>query len=428
MRGEQGDSVEMRMTRGSARWAAGLVLTAVVVLAACSTSAPPASPFETATPATPPAPTPLPPTPWRDGSPLPVNSGVAEWNDPGRDRAIVAQWSAPNGVAPQALLLVLPALGQGTWAPPALIEALAGAGFAVVTLGHPGNDATVWQGPDARRADFTQAARRMYAPGEVAERGADVRFVLDALERQPPAWLPAAPSRRIGAVGIGLGAQTVQWLLGEPMARGQAPVTEPRIAAAALLAPYVGFEGPAMHQRYGGIVTPLLVAYGLSETDPYGLGMTSKQRRAMVAELRNARVTELRLPTASLVGALAPGASVGPATASAAPLTGGSRPMPRSESPTRTDRLPGSGVPTQGGSIQERRPVDASVAPSGAPRTPSAAERAARLAVLWSVQAFFEAELLGSTDAREWLEGPHPGPAQWTTTPPGRAAGPRDGR
>jgi hypothetical protein len=268
----------------------------------------------------------------------------------------------------------------------------------------------------------------MYAPGEVAERGADVRFVLDALERQPPAWLPAAALRRIGAVGIGLGAQTVQWLLGEPMARGQAPAVESRIAAAALLAPYVGFEGPAMHQRYDAIVTPLLVAYGLSETDPYGLGMTSKQRRAMVAELRNARVTELRLPTSSLVGALAPGVGVGPALPSGAPMPGGTAPMPRNESPTRTSRVPGGGVPTQGGSIQRRAPVEASMVPGGAPRTPSAGERAARLAVLWSVQAFFEAELLGSADAREWLEGPHPGPAQWTTTPAGRAAGARDGR
>ena len=416
------------MTRGSTYWAPSLVLTAGVWLAACSTPVPPASAFEIAPPATASAPTPVPPTPWRDGSPLSVSSGVAEWNDPGRDRTIAAQWSVPNGVAPQALLLVLPALGQGTWAPPALIESLAGAGFAVVTLGHPGNDATVWQGPDARRADFTQAARRMYAPGEVAERGADVRFVLDALERQPPAWLPAAALRRIGAVGIGLGAQTVQSLLGEPMARGQAPAIEPRIAAAALLAPYVGFEGPAMHQRYGGIVTPLLVAYGLSESDPYGLGMTSKQRRAMVAELRNARVTELRLPTSSLVGALEPGAPVGPAMVSAAPMPSGTGPMPRNESPTRTSRVPGGGVPTQGGSIQQRKPVDASMASSGGPRTPSAGEGAARLAVLWSVQAFFEAELLGSADAREWLEGPHPGPAQWTTTPASRAAGARDGR
>ncbi len=429
MRGEQGDSVGIGLTRGSTYWTAGLVLSAaaVVLLAACSTPAPPALPFETAPPETAAAPTPLPPTPWRDGSPLSVSSGAAEWIDPGRDRTIAAQWSVPNGVAPQALLLVLPALGQGTWAPPALIEALAGAGFAVVTLGHPGNDATVWQGPDARRADFTQAARRMYAPAEVAERGADVRLVLDALVRQPPAWLPAAALRRIGAVGIGLGAQTVQWLLGEPMARGQAPAIEPRIGAAALLAPYVGFEGPAMHQRYGGIVTPLLVAYGLSETDPYGLGMTSKQRRAMVAELRNARVTELRLPTASLVGALAPGASVGPAMASA-PMPGGTGPTPRNESPTRTSRVPGSGVPSQGGSIQRRAPADASMVPSGVPRAPSAGERAARLAVLWSVQAFFEAELLGSADAREWLEGPHPGPVQWTTSPAGRAAGARDGR
>jgi hypothetical protein len=43
-----------------------------------------------------------------------------------------------------------------------------------------------------------------------------------------------------------------------------------------------------------------------------------------------------------------------------------------------------------------------------------------RVAVLFSVSAFFESELLGSADAREWLEGPHPGPAIWTFHPAGR--------
>jgi hypothetical protein len=57
---------------------------------------------------------------------------------------------------------------------------------------------------------------------------------------------------------------------------------------------------------------------------------------------------------------------------------------------------------------------------SAAPVGAATGERAARGALLLSVQAFFEAELLGSRDAREWLEGPHPGPAQWTTYVAGR--------
>jgi hypothetical protein len=393
-----------------------------MLLVACSAPAPRGGPDapDPSAPVIAPQPPPVPP--WRDDPPLVVTSGRAEWTDPSRDRTIDAQWSAPSGVAPRALLVVLPALAQGSFAPPALMEALAGAGFAVVVLGHPGNDATVWQGPDARRADFTLAARRMYAANEAAERGADVRFVLDALERQPPAWLPPSEQRKIGAVGIGLGAQTVQWLLGEPMARGQAPVTEPRITAAALLGPYVGFEGPAMHQRYGAIVTPLLVAYGLSESDPFGLGMTSQQRRAMVAELRNARVTEVRLPTSSLVGSLVPGTT---AAASGSPGTvpaADSGPTSRGESSTRS-RPPGgmpsgSGVPQ--GSLLSKRPGP-ETASAARPAGVSAGDRAARVALLLSVQAFFEAQLLGSGDARDWLEGPHPGPVQWTTYPAPRA-------
>ena len=361
---------------------------------------------------------PLPPPPWRDGTPLAVTSGLAEWTDPSRDRTITAQWSAPSGAPAQALLLILPGLAQGDSAPPALIETMAGSGFAVVTLGHPGNDATVWQGPEARRADFTQAAHRMYASGEAAERGADVRFVLDRLERQPPSWLPKEALRRVGVIGIGLGAQTAQWLLGETMAHGQPPIVEPRLKAAALLGPYVGFEGPAMHRRYAAIVTPLLVAYGLTETDPYGLGMTSQQRRAMVAQLDHASVTELRLPTSALPRLL-PGAGSGQPAGSASPQGETAR-ISRSEPTSRTGR-PGGGAP-QGGSIMSHAGPEAVIGGPLRSAPMTTAERAARVALLHSVQAFFEAQLLGNADAREWLEGAHPGPAQWTTYPAGRPA------
>jgi hypothetical protein len=404
--------------RGGMQWMHAVAAGVAVLLASCSALQPPAMVAVA-------APLPLPPPPWRDDTPLSVNSGRWQWTDASRDRVITAQWHAPASAA-QALVLVLPGLAQGSSAPPALIEALVGSGFAVVTIGHAGNDTAVWRSPEARRADFTEAARRMYGASEATERGTDVRFVLDALEREPPPWLPAGAVRRAGVVGIGLGAQTAQWLLGEPMARTQVATSEPRLVAAALLGPYVGFEGPAMHQRYEAIVAPLLVAYGLTETDPYGLGMTSQQRRAMVAELRNARVTELRLPTSSLAGALTPGAaSVLPAGGPAAPT--GAGPMSRSEPPSRGTRGPGGGTPTGKGSP----PSGATMAPGGGADTTmamnaasmgaaSTGERTARVALLLSVQAFFEAELLGSRDAREWLEGPHPGPAQWTTYVAGR--------
>ena len=413
-----------RRWRCTTRLALACLVGVAAVLTACSTpGSPAAAPVVS-------APLPLPPPPWRDGVPLAVTSGRWQWTDASRDRVIDAQWHAPSNAAAQALLLVLPGLAQGSSTPPALIEALVGSGFAVVTIGHPGNDAAVWRSPEARRADFAEAARRMYAASEVMERGADVSFVLDALEKQPPPWLPAGATRRIGVVGIGLGSQTAQWLLGEPMARARVAASDRRLSAAALLGPYVSFDGPAMHQRYEAIVAPLLVAYGLTETDPYGLGMTSQQRRAMVAELRNARLTEVRLPTASLAGVLTPGAAGAPAMAGGMPsMPGGAGPMSRSEPPARGGRSPGGSTQQGGGMPQGGTTMSPSGRPEGAmdsmPGTQRAAsgagERAARVALLLSVQAFFEAELLGSKDAREWLEGPHPGPVQWATYPAGRA-------
>ena len=52
----------------------------------------------------------------------------------------------------------------------------------------------------------------------------------------------------------------------------------------------------------------------------------------------------------------------------------------------------------------------------------SRSAQAARVALLFSISAFMEAELLGNADARDWLEGPHPGPVQWSVLPAGRAA------
>lgn len=399
------------------RWAGWLAI--ALAAAACSGPRSPSPP-----PSSEAAVLPLPPPPWRDRSRRAPVSGHLQLSDSARDRVIVAQWTASAGAPATALVLILPGLAQGSAAPPLLAEALAEAGFAVVAVGHPGNDAGVWQGADARRGDFTQAARRMYATAEVAERSADVRFVLDSLERLPPPWLSAGATRRVGVVGIGLGAQTAQALLGESMARSQEPTAEPRLAAAALLGPYVGFEGPAMHQRYGRIVAPLLVVYGQLETDPYGLGMTSQQRRAMVAELRNARVIELKLPTASSNASLTPD-SIPPMPAGLSPESGST--TSRSDPQRRGGRDPRSGPPPPSGPARARGP-DGGMGAGVPGSSTSANERAARTAVLLSVLAFFEAELAGSVDARDWLEGPHPGPAQWTIYPAGRTASPGTAR
>jgi hypothetical protein len=48
-------------------------------------------------------------------------------------------------------------------------------------------------------------------------------------------------------------------------------------------------------------------------------------------------------------------------------------------------------------------------------------ERVSMIATMLSLRAFLEAELLGNADAREWLEGRHPGPVQWATYAAGRS-------
>jgi hypothetical protein len=385
-------------------------------LASCAGPQPPARPV-----AAPPTPIVLPPAPWRDGGELLVQRGTWQWNDARRERAIRARWAAPGDAPAQGLILVLPGLARGVEAPAILMDSLAGAGFAVVSLGHPGNDDSVWQSPAARHADFKLAARRMYSVAELTERGDDVRFVLDAIEREAPSWLRLAPSHRTGLIGIDLGAQTAQWLVGEQMARELTSVASPRLSAAALLGPYVGFDGPSLHQRYQGISVPLLVVFGAGETDPYGLGMTAAQRRAMVGAMTNARVTEIRTP-ASVVSLLYPSsAGITSPDEAAARMPGksgaGGMPPPGSRSGRGgSGGAPPAGETGEGGPPGTGMPGVGLSSPSSA-----SSERLSTIAIMLSLRAFFEAELLGNADAREWLEGRHPGPVQWATYAAGRS-------
>lgn len=449
--GDRGLQAAPDRTTGTGVWrpgrAAGMnaalaAMTAVLLLSGCAGPQPPGPrdlggrPEQGATP-TPPAS--IPPTPWRDAKAA-VSAGTWQWHDARRGRTIEARWIA--AAEAQALLLVLPGLARGDELPQQLGELLAQAGFAVVALGHPGNETLKWRAlqapptpaaPDTfkaaaeRQGEFKLAARRMFAADAVAERAADVRYVLDVIAQTPPSWLSPAAAQRIGAIGVGLGAQTVQWLIGEQMARDRETVAESRIAAAALVGPFVGFDGPGMHQRYRAIRTPLLVAYGLAETDPFGLGMTAQQRRAMVDQIDQARVVELRLPTRASIDLLSPIAGPGMTV----PVDTPGMPAPPSAgAPPRGGREPGGGRPGGAGPLSGPAAGAAPGMPASGPLPRSPAETAAlarsdsaaRIALLFSLSAFFEVELLGNADAREWLEGPHPGPAQWTLHPPGRAA------
>jgi hypothetical protein len=408
------ESSERRSPSSQGKMAGCAVLLLAVAVCMLGCAGPHRSPgaMQFAEPALPPPP-PLPPVPWREDTASTLASGSAQWTDASRDRTITGRWVAPAGGG-RALVLVLPGLAQGSQMPTALAETLAHAGFAVLALGHPGNDETVWQGQEARRADFQLAARRVYATSEAAERVADVHFVLAALEREPPPWLPQS-SARLGVVGIGPGAQTAQWLVGERMTRDPPQAPDRRIAAVALVGPYVGFEGPAMSQRYGSVTTPLLLAYGLTETDPYGLGMTGQQRRAMVNQLVNARVVELRLSASTVAALQLPGMPQIPDGAA------GSRMPPNTSTQHEPSNRSGRG-PATGAMGATGAPPDAMTNAPPASASVVRSAQAARVALLFSISAFMEAELLGTADARDWLEGPHPGPVQWSVLPAGRAA------
>jgi hypothetical protein len=201
------------------------------------------------------------------------------------------------------------------------------------------------------------------------------------------------------------------------MLRAEAGAPDARVRAVALVGPYVGFEGPSLRQRYAAVSVPLLLASGRAENDVFGLGMTPQQRRAMAEWLLNSRVIELRLPSSSaqlLQLDTLPVAADAEREPPRRPPAG----MPRGDAPDRSGRGPAGGAPTGAGPPAGMAPPMARDAVASDAR----ADAAGRTALLFSLVAFFEAELLRNADAREWLEGTHPPPAQWTLLRAGRSA------
>ncbi|MGH6624377.1 MAG: hypothetical protein ACREBN_10410 [Burkholderiaceae bacterium] len=370
---------------------------------------------------------PLPTALWTDEPLRDTTEGHSVWVDPARGRTIHASWATPRDQAALGLVLFFPALGQASITADPLIRMLAGAGYAVVVLGEPspidlrlagpvpraseqgapasgtpeerqgagsaarGDDPATAAGRPALVSRDRSTARAAFSIAIATERALDARFALGQLELAPPFQIGAEARNRVAIVGLELGAQTAQLLIGEQMQRQTAAAPDSRVRAAVLLAPFSSFEGPGFSQRYRSITVPLLVVFGSLESDSHGLGITAAQRRQMAkaidaplyaVELNGASVTELFVRR----GIFAPGDSAPRARAPMGDVPSGGNAGAR---PTTLAEEVGKGP----------RFVSTEAAPAQS-RAPPAAMRTTLLAT----RAFLDAVLLGDADAREWLE------------------------
>lgn len=196
------------------------------------------------------------------------------WIDTARQRVLPLRVRWPPGEAPCALVLHSHGLGGNRDGGDAWGEAWRAAGLAVIHVQHPGSDSEVW-----RRG---RSALREAASGEqLAARVADMRFVIDEVERRAP---PGRPWSRIqpgaiGASGHSFGAVTVQALAGKRFGPRTPEFAEPRLRAFVAFSPSLGRGDPrSPAEQFGAVARPFLAVTGSLDGDPLGSTMTGEDR------------------------------------------------------------------------------------------------------------------------------------------------------
>ncbi|MCC7427246.1 MAG: acetylhydrolase [Alphaproteobacteria bacterium] len=201
------------------------------------------------------------------------------WHDPARaGRAMPVLLRLPEPAAGRVpLVLVSHGLGGSREGLGYLGRHLAGNGFAVLHLQHPGSDKGIWRDADAGgegRAGGAclRALRRAFADPEAAiARFGDVPFALDEIARRAAAD-PVLRGRidlgRAGIAGHSYGARTVLSAAGQGFAAPAAALppgrfAEPRLKAGIALspAPPAREEGAA----FARILFPLLHIFGTED-------------------------------------------------------------------------------------------------------------------------------------------------------------------
>lgn len=214
---------------------------------------------------------------WLPGRAGAATAGEAtdeSWHDVARGRTLLLRLRLPPRMAPAPWPLVLYShgLGGGRGGGTVWGEAWAAAGSLVVHLQHPGSDVDV-----ARQG---VAALRDAANGrQLLARVADVRFVLDEVERRRQARLAPWVEVDLAAVGVAghsFGAHTVQALAGQRFPVGP-PLADPRPRAFVALSPGALRDDAA----FAAVQRPFFALTGSLDADPFG-GHAGGEPRARV--------------------------------------------------------------------------------------------------------------------------------------------------
>lgn len=203
------------------------------------------------------------------------------FRDPARRRTIPYKLYAPKGVdGPAPAVLFSHGMGGTKEAAPYLGQALAAAGYWGVFLQHPGSDRDALgtlrgaTSQDDARARFRAT---MMDPKARIDRYADIRFVLDTLERLSAT--PGTPFHgrldmaRVGMAGHSYGARATLAAAGQRLPGAGLRFRDRRVKAGLLLSPS-GTRMPGQAdtklaaEDYAQVTIPLMHVTGTRDSDP----------------------------------------------------------------------------------------------------------------------------------------------------------------
>lgn len=210
-----------------------------------------------------------------------VEIRYGEWTDAARGgRVVPYKLYLPKGAGPFPVVAHSHGLGGNREASTYILQAVAEAGFIVVTLQHAGSDSGILAGGGrpASEAGVVAAGRRGMTAEAAQSRYGDVPFALDQMAKDPT-LRSKADLGRIGMSGHSFGALSTLTAVGQRLASAPAETryAEPRIKAPIAYSPNKP-RGDDPRQAFARIKTPMLHFTGSEDATPFDLEKTPFER------------------------------------------------------------------------------------------------------------------------------------------------------
>ncbi len=225
-----------------------------------------------------------------DATGAPAGFVDGAWRDASRGRELPVRIRSGTAASGAPLVVYSHGLGGTRAGGAQWADHWARNGLVVLTVQHPGSDASIWRREagstlGARtREEIMERMRKGAGPEAFLDRIGDLRFAVDqALARHARGEEPFAriDPARIGMSGHSFGAVATQAICGE--AWGGYSFADPRVKAGIALSPSPARDGEA--RSFAAMTMPMLLITGTQDGNELGDTRTAEARRATFDEL-----------------------------------------------------------------------------------------------------------------------------------------------